>query len=52
MAGQNTYQILLLDDAKMIGEHWETRMEMFFGCPFERITFLPRIDTYSGFDRD
>ena len=52
MAWQNTFQILLLNDANMIGEHQETRMEMLYGCPFEKITFLPRIDTDSGFERD
>jgi hypothetical protein len=52
MAGQNTFQILLLNDANMIGEHYETRVEMLYGCPFEKITFLPRIDTNSGFGRD
>ena len=30
----------------------ETRIEMLYGCPFEKITFLPRIDTNSGFERD
>ena len=24
-------------------------MEMLYGCPFEKITFLSRIDTNSGF---
>ena len=52
MAGQNTFQIFLLNDANMIGGHWETRMEMLHGFPFEKITFLPRIDTNSGFGRD
>ena len=52
MAGQNTFQILVLNDANMIGEHLETRMEMLYGCPFERNTFLPRINTNSGFGRD
>ena len=28
MAGQNTFKILLLNDANMIGEHQETRMKM------------------------
>ena len=27
-------------------------MEMLYGCPFEKITFLPRIDTNSGFGRN
>ena len=27
-------------------------MEMLYGCPFEKIIFLPRIDTNSGFGRD
>ena len=52
MAGQNTFQILALNDANMTGEHLITRMEMLYGCPFEKITFLPRIDTNSGFGRD
>ena len=25
---------------------------MLYGCPFEKITFLPRIDTNSGFERE
>ena len=25
---------------------------MLYGCPFEKITFLPRIDANSGFERD
>jgi hypothetical protein len=52
MAGQNTFQILLLNDANIIGEHQETRMKMLYGCPFEKIHFLPKIDTNSGFGRD
>ena len=28
MVGQNTSQILLLNDANMIGEHYEKRMKM------------------------
>ena len=52
MAGQNTFQVLVLNDANMIGEHQETRIEMLYGCPFEKITFLPRIDTNSGFGRN
>ena len=47
MAGQNTFKILLLNDANMIGEHQETKMKMLNECPFEKITFLPRIDTNS-----
>ena len=27
-------------------------MEMLYGCPFEKITFLSRIDTNSGIGRD
>ena len=27
-------------------------MEILYGCPFEKITFLPRIDTNSGFEGD
>ena len=52
MAGQNTFQILLLNGANMIGENQETRMEMLYGCPFEKIIFLHKIDTNSGFGRD
>ena len=52
MAGQNTFQILILNDANMIEEHKETRMEMLYGCPFEKIAFLHKIDTNSGFGRD
>ena len=52
MAGQNTFQILFSNDANMIGEHYETRMKMLYGCPFEKITFLHKIDTNSGFGRD
>ena len=52
MAGQNRFQIVLLNDAIIIGEHKETTMEMLYGCPFEKITFLPKIDTNSGFERD
>ena len=37
MAGQNTFQILLLNDANMIREHQETRIKMLYGCPFEKI---------------
>ena len=36
MAGQNTFKILLLNDANMIREHWETRMKMPNMCPFEK----------------
>ena len=50
MAGQNTFQILLLDDANMIGEYQETRM--LYGCPFEKIHISMRIDANSGFGRD
>ena len=31
MTGQKTFQILLLNDAIIIGEHQETRMEMLYG---------------------
>ena len=43
MAGQNTFQILLLNDANMIGENQETRMKMLYGCPFEKIHFSPKL---------
>ena len=36
MAGQNTFKILLLDEANMIGEHYKTRMKMLYGYPFEK----------------
>ena len=51
MTGQNTFQILALNDANMLEEHQETKMEMLYGCPFEKIAFLPRIDTNSGSGR-
>ena len=37
MARQNTFEILLLDDANMIGERYKIRMEM---RPFEKRHFL------------
>ena len=40
MARQNTFQILLLNGANMIGEHWKTRMKMQNMCPFEKRHFL------------
>jgi hypothetical protein len=52
MAGQNTFQILLSNDANIIEEHQETRMKMLYGCSFEKIHFLPKIDTRFGFGRD
>ena len=36
MAGQNTFEILLLNDANMIGEHYETILKMPNMCPFEK----------------
>ena len=33
LAGQNTFPILLPNDANMIREHEETRMKMLYGCP-------------------
>ena len=33
MAEQNTFKILLLNDANMIGEHKETKMKMPNMCP-------------------
>ena len=50
--GKNTFQIVLLNDANIIGEHKETTMEMLYGCPFEKITFLPKIDTNFRFGRN
>ena len=35
---KNTFQILLLNDDNMIGEHQKTRMKMLYGCPFETKT--------------
>ena len=52
MAGKNAFQILLLNDVNMIGEHQETKMEMLYGNAFEKIAFLPRIDTNSRFGRE
>ena len=53
MARQNSFQILLLKyDVKMIGEYKETKVKMLYGCPYERIHFLPKIYTNSGFGRD
>ena len=52
MAGQNTFEILLLNDANMIGEHQETRMKMPNMCPFEKRHFLTWIDLNSGFGRN
>ena len=49
MAGQNTFQILLLNDANMIGEHQETRMKMPNMCPFEKMHFLTWNDLNPGF---
>ena len=37
MAGQNTFEILLLNDANMSGEDQETKMKMSNMCPFEKI---------------
>ena len=36
MAGQSTFEILLLNDANMIGEYQETRMKMPNMCPLEK----------------
>ena len=44
MARQNTFKILLLNDANMIGEHQETSMKMTNMCPFEKRHFLMWID--------
>ena len=52
MAGQNTFEILLLNDAKMIREHLETRMKMPNMCPFEKMHFLTKIDLNPGFGRN
>jgi hypothetical protein len=40
MARQNTFKILLLNDANMIKEHQETRMKMPNMWPFEIRPFL------------
>ena len=52
MAGQNTFEILLLNDANMIGEHQETSMKMTNMCPFEKRHFLTWIDLNPGFGRN
>ena len=39
MAGQNTFNFFLLNDAYMIGEHKETRMKMPNMCPMRKGTF-------------
>jgi hypothetical protein len=44
MAKQNTFKILLLNDANMIGEHYETRIKMPNICPYEKRHFLTWID--------
>ena len=41
MGGQNTFQILLLNDANML-----------YGCNFEKIHFLSKIDTNTRVGRD
>ena len=45
MAGQNTFKILLLNDANMIGEHQETGMKMPNMCLFEKRHFFTWIYT-------
>ena len=52
IAEQNTFEILLLNNATMIGEHWETRMKMPNMCPFEKRHCLTWIDLYPGFGRN
>jgi hypothetical protein len=52
MARQNTFKILLLNDANMIGEQKETRMKMPNMCPFEKRHFLTWIDLNPGFGRN
>jgi hypothetical protein len=52
MARQNTFEILLLNDANMIREHKETRIEMPSMCPFEKRHFLTWIDLNPGFGRN
>ena len=57
MAGQNTSEILLLNDANMIADRTtlgnkNENVVWNYGCPFERNPFLPKIDTNSGFGRD
>ena len=41
-----------LKDANMIRQRQKTRMKMLYGCPFEKIHFLPKIDANSEFGRD
>ena len=45
MARQNTFKILLLNDANMIGEYWETRMKMPDMCPFE-VKFVKNLSQF------
>jgi hypothetical protein len=52
MAGQNTFNFFLLNDAYMIGEHKETKMKMPNMCPFEKRHFLTWIDLHPGFGRN
>ena len=52
MTGKNTFKILLLNDANMIGEHQETKMKMPNMCPFEKRHFLTWIDPNPGFGGD
>ena len=43
MTGQNAFQILLLNDRRTLRNKNENAV---YGCPFEKITFLLRIDTH------
>ena len=49
MAGQNTFETLLLDDANMIGEQQETKIKMPNMCSFAKRHFLTWIDLNFGF---
>ena len=40
MTGKNTFPILFLNDANIIGAH------IMYWCPFEKITYLTTIDTF------
>ena len=45
MARQNTFKILLLNDANMIEEYCETRMKMTDMCPFE-VKFVKNLSQF------
>ena len=48
MAGQNTFKVLFSNDANMIGEQQETRINMPNMCPYEKSHFLTWIDLNPG----